>query len=124
MLASAIVVAVPDPKTIKCGRNIAAWIGLVPKQSSSGGKERLGLNSGFSRRVESCSLGRRAQCVALRMCQRQTEAEAGALCLVFKVPDAAAIGFRQGLADHQPEPHAAGFGRIERLEETLRDVGR
>jgi hypothetical protein len=40
------------------------------------------------------------------------------------VPDAAAIGFRQRLADHQPEPHAAGFGRIERLEEALQDVGR
>ncbi len=25
-----------------CGRNLAAWIGLVPKQNSSGGKERLG----------------------------------------------------------------------------------
>ena len=42
VLASAIVAAVPDPKAFKCGRNLAAWIGLVPKQNSSGGKERLG----------------------------------------------------------------------------------
>jgi transposase len=41
VLASAIVAAVPDPKAFKCGRNLAAWIGLVPKQNSSGGKERL-----------------------------------------------------------------------------------
>jgi transposase len=42
VLASAIVAAVPDPKAFKCGRNLAAWIGLVPKQNSSGGKQRLG----------------------------------------------------------------------------------
>ena len=42
VLASALVVAVPDPKAFKSGRNLAAWIGLVPRQNSSGGKERLG----------------------------------------------------------------------------------
>ncbi|MGA7674892.1 MAG: IS110 family transposase [Rhizomicrobium sp.] len=42
VLASAIVAAVPDPKAFKSGRNLAAWIGLVPRQNSSGGKERLG----------------------------------------------------------------------------------
>jgi len=31
-----------DPKAFKSGRNLAAWIGLVPRQNSSGGKERLG----------------------------------------------------------------------------------
>jgi transposase len=42
LLASALVAHVPDPRAFSCGRNLAAWIGLVPKQSSSGGKERLG----------------------------------------------------------------------------------
>ena len=42
VLASAIVAAVPDPQAFRSGRNLAAWIGLVPKQNSSGGKERLG----------------------------------------------------------------------------------
>jgi len=42
VLASAIVATVPDPRTFKSGRNLAAWIGLVPRQNSSGGKERLG----------------------------------------------------------------------------------
>ena len=42
VLASAIVAAVPDPRAFKSGRNLAAWIGLVPRQNSSGGKERLG----------------------------------------------------------------------------------
>lgn len=42
LLASALVAAVADPAAFKSGRNLAAWIGLVPKQNSSGGKERLG----------------------------------------------------------------------------------
>jgi transposase len=42
LLASAMVAAVPDPTMFKSGRNLAAWIGLVPRQNSSGGKERLG----------------------------------------------------------------------------------
>jgi transposase len=42
VLASAIVASVPDPHAFKSGRNLAAWIGLVPRQNSSGGKERLG----------------------------------------------------------------------------------
>ena len=42
LLASALVATVSDPKGFASGRNLAAWIGLVPRQNSSGGKERLG----------------------------------------------------------------------------------
>lgn len=42
VLASALVAAVADPSSFSSGRNLAAWIGLVPRQKSSGGKERLG----------------------------------------------------------------------------------
>lgn len=42
LLASALVGTIADPGAFKTGRNLAAWIGLVPKQNSSGGKERLG----------------------------------------------------------------------------------
>jgi hypothetical protein len=42
LLASALVGTIADPSAFKTGRNLAAWIGLVPKQNSSGGKERLG----------------------------------------------------------------------------------
>lgn len=42
LLASAFVASVADPAVFKTGRDLAAWIGLVPKQNSSGGKERLG----------------------------------------------------------------------------------
>ena len=42
ILATALVATVADPKTFRSGRNFSAWIGLVPKRHSSGGKDRLG----------------------------------------------------------------------------------
>jgi transposase len=42
VLASALVASVADPGIFRSGRDLAAWIGLVPRQNSSGGKERLG----------------------------------------------------------------------------------
>jgi transposase len=42
VLATAVVATVADPKVFRSGRNFSAWIGLVPKQHSSGGKDRLG----------------------------------------------------------------------------------
>ena len=45
--ASAIVATVGDPRQFQSGRQFAAWLGLVPQQRSSGGKERLG---GISKR--------------------------------------------------------------------------
>ena len=41
-LATALVASVPDPKAFRSARNFSAWIGLVPKQHSSGGKDKLG----------------------------------------------------------------------------------
>ncbi len=41
-LATALVGSIADPKVFRSGRNFSAWIGLVPKQHSSGGKDRLG----------------------------------------------------------------------------------
>jgi len=41
-LATALVASVADPKVFRSGRDFSAWIELVPKQNSSGGKDRLG----------------------------------------------------------------------------------
>jgi len=41
-LATALVASVADPRAFRSGRKFSAWIGLVPKQRSSGGKDRLG----------------------------------------------------------------------------------
>lgn len=40
--ATALVATVGDAKVFRSGRQFAAWLGLVPKQHSSGGKERMG----------------------------------------------------------------------------------
>jgi len=42
LTASALVAAIPDARIFRSGRDLSAWIGLVPKQNSTGGKERLG----------------------------------------------------------------------------------
>jgi transposase len=39
--ATALISAVGDAKQFKTGRDMAAWLGLTPRQHSSGGKERL-----------------------------------------------------------------------------------
>jgi len=40
--ASAITTMVTDPKAFRSGRDFAAWVGLVPRQDSTGGKHKLG----------------------------------------------------------------------------------
>jgi transposase len=40
--ASAIAATVTDPSAFRSGRDFAAWIGLVPRQDSTGGKQKLG----------------------------------------------------------------------------------
>ena len=42
VLATALVASIGDPRVFRSGRDFSAWIGLVPKQHSSGGKEKLG----------------------------------------------------------------------------------
>lgn len=42
ILSSALALRVQQPQRFACGRDLSAWIGLAPKQNSSGGKVRLG----------------------------------------------------------------------------------
>jgi hypothetical protein len=42
LISAALAAHVPDPSMFRSGRDFAAWLGLVPRQNSSGGKERLG----------------------------------------------------------------------------------
>ena len=53
--ATALSASIPDPSVFKTGRQFAAFLGLVPRQSSSGGKERLGriskMGDGYLRRL-------------------------------------------------------------------------
>jgi transposase len=47
IIATAIATTVADPNVFRSGREFAAWLGLVPRQNSTGGKTRLG---GISKR--------------------------------------------------------------------------
>ena len=40
--ATAIAATVTDPNAFRSGRDFAAWIGLVPREDSTGGKQKLG----------------------------------------------------------------------------------
>ena len=42
LIASVITASVPDPNVFKSGRDFAAWLGLTPRQNSTGGKQTLG----------------------------------------------------------------------------------
>jgi len=50
LAASALVASIADARSFKNGRQLAAWLGLVPKQDSSGGKHKL---LGMSKRGDS-----------------------------------------------------------------------
>ncbi len=71
--ATALAASVPDPSVFRSGRQFAAWLGLVPRQNSSGGKERLGrvskMGNGYVRRllvVGATSVTRRAETTETR----------------------------------------------------------
>ena len=42
LIATAIAATVADPAAFRSGREFAAWLGLVPRQNSTGGRQRLG----------------------------------------------------------------------------------
>ena len=72
MTASALVATIGDAKVFKNGREVSAWLGLVPKQHSSGNKIRLGGISKRGDRYIRCLLihGARA---ALRCVDNKTD---------------------------------------------------
>jgi transposase len=41
LTATALIAAVGNARTFTCGRDLAAWLGLVPRQATTGGKPRL-----------------------------------------------------------------------------------
>jgi transposase len=50
IIATAIAATVAEPREFRSGREFAAWLGLVPRQNSTGGRARLG---GISKRGDS-----------------------------------------------------------------------
>ena len=53
-IATALIAAIGKAETFEHGRDLAAWLGLVPRQSTTGGKPRL---MGISKRASSDGKG-------------------------------------------------------------------
>jgi transposase len=55
LTATALAATVADPAQFRSARQFAAWLGLVPRQNSSGGKDRLGritkMGDGYLRKL-------------------------------------------------------------------------
>jgi transposase len=50
LIATALVALAPPPETFRRGRDFSAWLGLVPRQHSTGGKQRLGATTKMGER--------------------------------------------------------------------------
>ncbi|MFX0547557.1 IS110 family transposase [Roseovarius sp. S1116L3] len=50
LIATAIATLAPPPETFRKARDFAAWLGLTPRQHSSGGKQRLGATTKMGER--------------------------------------------------------------------------
>jgi transposase len=71
--ATALVATVGDATQFRSARQFSAWLGLVPHQQSSGGKERLGRSSWFMAPARCCSgpgVGKRHARIGSRPCWR------------------------------------------------------
>ena len=120
LIATALVASIPNPHAFRSGRDLSAWIGLVPKQSSTGGKERLGHISKAGNRylrkllvVGALSVIKRAKqtgttprpwLIAL-MARRSTKV--AAIALANKIARIAWAMMVRGTRYHAPLPQAA-----------------
>lgn len=119
LAASALVASVGNVSNFKNGRSFAAFIGLVPKQSSSGGKERLGrISKGGDHYLRWLLLvdglaviryaqrhGTRRPCL-LQLLQRRTT-KIAAVALANKMARIAWVLMARGGAYHEPKLQAA-----------------
>ena len=119
LIATALVASVPDPHMFRSGRDLAAWIGLVPRQNSTGGKERLGRISKAGNRylrsmlvVGALSVIRRAQQVGytrrpwLTKLLERRSAKIAAIALANKIARTAWAMMAHGTYYQEPEVQA------------------
>jgi transposase len=120
LIATALVASIPDPQAFRSGRDMSAWIGLVPKQNSTGGKERLGHISkagnrylrkllvvgalSVIKRAKQTGSSRRPWLVAL-MARRSTKV--AAIALANKIARIAWAMMVRGTRYQEPLPQAA-----------------
>ena len=93
MGASAIAATVTDPSLFRSGREFAAWLGMTPRQNSSGGKERLGRTSKRDDKYIRCLLVAGAVAVLRHTRNRTTKDAAWVRGLLARKPTkVAAVG--------------------------------
>jgi transposase len=72
IIATAIAATVADPKTFRSGREFAARLGLVPRQSSTGKRVTAGLANEVTVISAACSLTVLTPCCSVRNKPRPT----------------------------------------------------
>jgi transposase len=119
LIATALAAFIPDPHAFKSGRDLSAWIGLVPRQHSTGGKERLGHISkagnrylrtllvvgalSVIRRAKETGGTRRAWLLAL---MERRSAKVAAVALANKIARTAWAMMAHGTCYQEPKPQA------------------
>ena len=71
--ATAMLALAPPAEAFRCGRDFAAWLGLTPRQRSTGGKERLGNHQGRRADLEEAADHRRLRGRAPRQQERRAQ---------------------------------------------------
>jgi transposase len=111
IIATAIAATVADPNIFRSGREFAAWLGLVPRQNSTGGKARLG---GISKRGDSYLrrlLDNSAHTVLL--CSRAAKADLWLTSLLSRKPRLVVAEWVRGETDrHDPTGMSRPHDRI------------
>ncbi len=120
LIATALVASIPDPHAFRSGRDLSAWIGLVPKQNSTGGKQRLGKISKAGNRylrsllmIGAFSVIKRAKLTGCRrrpwlaglLARRATKV--AAIALANKIARTAWAMMAHGTCYQEPLPRAA-----------------
>ena len=104
LVATALTASVTDPSSLLFGRSMAAWIGLVPKEDSTGGKRRLGPISKQGNRYLRWLLGDRGH-GGDPLCQEDRLQET---TLAGPIGRASPDQARGGGAGQQDRPHRLG----------------
>jgi transposase len=119
IVATALVAEIGDWKAFSSGRNLAAWIGLVPKQHSTGGKDRLGSITKQGNRILAMVAGHRrdGRCP---LCEEARYTKAAVARTIDGAPtDQGGCGrTRQqdcadGLGHHGPRRHLQGAEAVD-----------
>ena len=120
LIASALVASVPDPHVFTSARDLPAWIGLVPKQGSTGGKERMGhiskagdkylrslLMIGAYSLIRRAKLGAGTHRVWLLQLMARRPIKVAAIALANKIARIAWALMTKGTRYREPMPQAA-----------------